>query len=263
MAEERAVTARDDQAAIVEQVIIAGDLSKLAPADRVRYYQETCRSLGLNPLTRPFDYIVLNGKLTLYAKRDATDQLRKVHRVSVSIVARERLEDLYVVTARATLPDGRTDESIGAVSLAGLKGDTLANAIMKAETKAKRRVTLSIVGLGWLDETEVASVPDARAVRIDDNTGEIVDNPPKVEPPRRHPKWSEADQAKFTELVLSDTAPGMGLSQADLNRLLPELSAGTRLSDLGTVDQVITMLHERMAQQLSDGGDTATEEIAE
>jgi len=91
---------------------------------------------------------------------------------------------------------------------------------------------------------------------------EVVAEQPKVTR-SRHPKWSEADQAKFTELVLSDTAPGMGLSQADLGRLLPELSEGTRLSDLGTVDQVVTILHERMAQQLSDGGDTATEEIAE
>lgn len=92
---------------------------------------------------------------------------------------------------------------------------------------------------------------------------EVVAEQPKVEQPTRHPKWSEADQAKFTELVLSDAAPGMGLSQADLGRLLPELSEGMRLSDLGTVDQVITMLHERMAQQLSDGGDTATEEATQ
>jgi hypothetical protein len=40
-----------------------------------------------------------------------------------------------------------------------LKGDALANALMKAETKAKRRVTLSIAGLGWLDETELETIP--------------------------------------------------------------------------------------------------------
>jgi hypothetical protein len=33
--------------------------------------------------------------------------------------------------------------------------------MMKAVTKAKRRVTLSICGLGMLDETEVDSVPGA------------------------------------------------------------------------------------------------------
>lgn len=65
------------------------------------------------------------------------------------------------MTARATDPAGRSDEAIGAVSVAGLRGDALANAIMKAETKAKRRVTLSIVGLGWLDESEIETIPAA------------------------------------------------------------------------------------------------------
>ena len=32
---------------------------------------------------------------------------------------------------------------------------------MKAVTKAKRRVTLSICGLGFMDESEVADVPEA------------------------------------------------------------------------------------------------------
>ena len=43
--------ARTSDAAIMERVIIAGDLSKLAPQERVSYYRATCESLGLNPLT--------------------------------------------------------------------------------------------------------------------------------------------------------------------------------------------------------------------
>jgi len=148
----------------IENVVAAGDLKDLTPDQRNRYYLAVCESLHLNPLTRPFEYIVLNGKLTLYARRDATDQLRARDRVSVSIVGRERIDDVYVVTARATMPDGRSDESVGAVAIGTLKGDALANALMKAETKAKRRATLSLVGLGWLDETEVETVPGARIV---------------------------------------------------------------------------------------------------
>lgn len=144
--------------AIVERVLIHGDLRQLSPAQKVSYYKAVCESMGLNPLTRPFEYIVLNGKETLYAKRDATDQLRNVHHVSVQIIAREVTEDCYVVTARATMPNGRQDESIGAVPIATLKGEVRANAMMKCETKAKRRVTLSICGLGILDETEVESI---------------------------------------------------------------------------------------------------------
>jgi len=162
------VVVRDSLSAdALERVLVHGDLSKLSPAERLVYYQRVCESLGLNPLTGPFRYIVLNGRLTLYATRDATDQLRAGRRVSVRITSRELMGDVYVVTAQAQLPDGRTDEAIGAVAVAGLKGDALANAYMKAETKAKRRVTLSIVGLGWLDETETETIPGARFVEAD------------------------------------------------------------------------------------------------
>lgn len=140
--------------ASIEKVLIQGDLSTLSEGDRLTYYTRVCESLGLNPLTQPFSYIRLNGKLTLYAKRECTEQLRKIHSVSVTIVSRELVDDIYVVTARATLPDGRCDESIGAVPLGNLQGEARANGIMKAETKAKRRVTLSICGLAILDEVE-------------------------------------------------------------------------------------------------------------
>jgi hypothetical protein len=153
-------------AGIVEQVVLAGDLSHLSAEQRVRYYTRTCESLGLNPLTQPFQYLNLNGRLVLYCTRAATDQLRALHRVSLAIVGRENVGGVYVVTARATTPDGRTDEAIGAVPVDGLRGEQLANALMKAVTKAKRRVTLAIVGLGWLDESEVGSVPDAEPVEL-------------------------------------------------------------------------------------------------
>lgn len=154
--------ATQTSAALIEQVLIKGDLSKLTEAQRVEYYRGVCNSTGLNPLTKPFEYITLNGKLTLYARRDATDQLRKKYNVSIKITAREQIGDVYVVTAQATMPDGRCDESTGAVTIKGLAGDALANAYLKCETKAKRRVTLSICGLGLLDETEVETIAEAR-----------------------------------------------------------------------------------------------------
>ncbi len=151
------------QAEAIERVVIQGDLSKLSPEERVNYYRLVCESVGLNPLTKPFEYITLNGKLTLYARKDATDQLRQIHCVSVTIASREITEGCYVVTARASFPNGRADESIGAVTVENLKGENRANAMMKAETKAKRRVTLSICGLGMLDETEIETIPSAKA----------------------------------------------------------------------------------------------------
>ncbi len=151
---------------LMESVVIHGDLSKLSPGQKSAYYIRLCESLGLNPMTKPFEYMKLNGKETLYAKRDAADQLRKIHRVSIKISAREIINDVYVVTAQATMPDGRCDEATGAVAIAGLKGETLANAYLKCETKAKRRVTLSICGLGFLDETEVDSIARAKVDHV-------------------------------------------------------------------------------------------------
>jgi hypothetical protein len=164
----------------MEQALVEGDLSDLDAERRVNYYLKVCSSLNLNPYTKPFAYIVLNGKLVLYAKKDATDQLRKLHKVSILTLERQQLGELLVVTATASAADGRTDSAIGAVPTQGLKGEALANALMKAETKAKRRVTLSLCGLGMTDESEVDSIPgayypEAEALPVPTREREVVD----------------------------------------------------------------------------------------
>lgn len=144
---------------IIASVVLNGDISKLTEIDQVKYYNMFCESLGLNPVTQPFDIIVLNGKKRLYAKKDATEQLRKINGVSIIDMQKEIKEGIYIVTVKANDKTGRSDISTGAVNVKGIIGDPLANAIMKAETKAKRRVTLSICGLGILDETEIETIP--------------------------------------------------------------------------------------------------------
>ncbi len=172
MTSQLAARVPDDQASLMEKALIGGDLAQLSPGERLSYYARVCASLQLNPLTRPFQYITFQGKLTLYASKDCTEQLRKKNNVSVRIVSREVVEGCYVVTARATIGD-RSDESIGAVPIDNLKGEARSNALMKCESKAKRRVTLSICGLGWLDESEVSAIPDAEVIEVDAATGEI------------------------------------------------------------------------------------------
>jgi len=148
---------------IMESVLIKGDLARLTPDERVTYYNAVCKSIGLNPLTQPLAYMNLQGRLQLYAKRDAADQLRRLRNVSVEILHQGLAEDLYSVHVQATDPYGRKDEDLGVVPLpANIKGEFRANMILKAVTKAKRRVTLSICGLGFLDETEVDSIPGAK-----------------------------------------------------------------------------------------------------
>lgn len=173
-------TAGQRRADIIERVIVLGDLADLTPMERSAYYLRVCESVGLNPATQPFLYVRLNNKLQLYATKNCTDQLRQIHTVSVVSLTRETIDGVHVVTATVSNALGRRDEDVGVVSIANLKGEALANALMKATTKAKRRATLSICGLSVLDETEVADVKGAQRVTVTKD-GEIIDAKP--EPP--------------------------------------------------------------------------------
>lgn len=171
--------------AAIEAALMQGDLSKLTPSQRGQYVNKICEDTGLTASTQPFNYIVLNNKLTLYAKKDCTEQLRKLHGVSIQIVSRERVEDIYIVTAKARDKNGREDESIGVVSVLGLKAEQYANALMKAETKAKRRVTLSICGLGFLDDSETDSIKGAQIVDESWQPDPRLELLPDIEEPER------------------------------------------------------------------------------
>jgi hypothetical protein len=100
----------------------------------------------------------------MYATKDCSEQLRKLHGVNIRITGRSSDTDtgIYTVTVRGVDKTFRRDEASGSVSIAGLRGSDLANAMMKAETKAKRRLTLSICGLGYIDETEVDDMQPSR-----------------------------------------------------------------------------------------------------
>jgi hypothetical protein len=168
----------------VEQAMLIGDISQMTDAQRIAYYVATCRSLHLNPLTKPFQALKGDdGKITLYPDKGCAEQLRKLHKVSVKVVGREFLDDLYIVTVRATTPDGREEEAQGVVPISKprgawkeyeykgqprrrfepeidsqgqevmvpMTGADRAAALMRCETKAKRRATLAICGLGLPD----------------------------------------------------------------------------------------------------------------
>ena len=161
MNDEKGMTINDDAAKVVESLVLRGDLSGLNPAQRARHYVRVCESLGLNPDAQPFAYLRLNGKEILYATRGATDQLAAIHRITREIIDGPKVMDLagtkvVMCAAKATHPNGRTETSIATLPFADPT-----NVLMKAETKAKRRVTMSILGLALLDEMELETIPAA------------------------------------------------------------------------------------------------------
>ena len=154
--------------AAIEAALMRNDYGRLPVAEKVALYRRTCESMGLNPLTQPFGFFKMSGgSEVLYAKRTAADQLRQIHGITLvdCSEAWDKDSKIFSVTVRMRDKTGREDIDRGDVFIPdSCKGMDLANAKMKAITKAKRRCTLSLVGLGFLDETEVmdARLPISR-----------------------------------------------------------------------------------------------------
>jgi hypothetical protein len=182
---------------VIESMVLRGDLSGLGPNERAQFYVQMCEGLGLNPHAQPFAFLRLNGKEVLYATRGATDQLAAIHKLDREIIDGPKVIDLagtklvYAV-CRAKHPNGRVETSTATVPLI----DPV-NVLMKCETKAKRRATLSILGLGVLDEMELETIPanvqtPGGGVDLTQNTG------PREEPttPAPDPRPDEPAEPK-------------------------------------------------------------------
>jgi hypothetical protein len=96
-------------------------------------------------------------KLILYATKDCAAQLRRRDGISIEVTGRSFMPEqgIYCVEVKATNAQGRSETAIGSVGVMGMKHETLAGQMMRAETKAKRRVTLSLCGLGLDGEDDM------------------------------------------------------------------------------------------------------------
>lgn len=161
---------RDTQA-----LLVGGDLGVLAPAVRMAYYAYRCKQLDLDPMTRPFDLISLQGKTVMYANRACADQLRAKRGISVVDYKVEQTPEMLTIWVTGKDKDGRTEMNCASVSLGLVTApEARANAVMKCMTKALRRLTLAMTGAGLLDETEVESVRGRREIPVFEQS-----NPPQ------------------------------------------------------------------------------------
>lgn len=180
---EQEIIEKKLNAEIIEKIVTKGDLSGLTQEQKLAYLIYTCNKLNLDPAAQPFNLISFRqGNLTkevLYCTKAGAEQLTKNNNVSHAILEEKEHNGIYIVKARASLPDGRFVEDMGIVDISkGFSGTPpnnteLANLMLKAVTKAKRRATLSLLGLGMMDETETETLPEAKVIDI---------SPKKIEP---------------------------------------------------------------------------------
>lgn len=242
--------AQRDEGAILEAVVVGGDLRKLSPLHRLQYYEARCRSAGLDPLAQPFQYIELQGRLTLYATKAATDQLAASRGLSVEVLSRDVTEgDVYEVVCRVR-DAARVTEDMGAVYVGGLKGEALSNARMKAITKAKRRTIIAHCGLGVLDESETEHLPGAEHVQVTEQ-GEVQ--------PVVHDLayWRRYAMALYTELG-GDPA-NQDACRADIAK---DLGIDKQSRKALTAEQWERWAHHLAAQKENEARDLALEAVA-
>ena len=138
------------------------DLDQLSEAEQLEYVELACEHLGV-----PSDLGLVSlgfmdsgdgkRKKVLYVHKGATDIVRDHRGINVESMIPLAANKEYVgFTATGKDSKGRQEVAVGAVSISGLTGVAVANAVMTAQTKASRRLTLIYAGGGFFAATEVS-----------------------------------------------------------------------------------------------------------
>jgi hypothetical protein len=194
----------------LEALVVTGELIFLTPEQRIQFYVQNCHAMGLNPHTRPLQYfeqIDRNGKrqLILYALRGASVQLAANHGLTAFLSKAEFSHDAVMFTATVRNNLGREDSAVGVTSLKGLEGKEYADAIMAAQTKAKRRAILDFVGSGLLDESEIEGMKGATVEVTENDLKDYVPIAPAPTPVTAEAPATEVVDNKFTEWPIGKT----------------------------------------------------------
>jgi hypothetical protein len=240
--------------AVVEQ-LIRGDVSSVPREALLRYVFTFCERVGISPLAVPFSLMKTQRGMQLVANRNFYDAVASKYTVSRECVGEGFFEGtkLYFTRYRATTPDGRVTEDMALVDTAGLNGNDLANAIMKAHTKGRNRVTRAHLGFPFPDETEAETVPGASVVSINE-----VPNGGNGEPPAAEPEPPKAGVQQIKRIHV--LAKKLGMDENAYRSFL-EQRFGVRSSKSLTPEQAEELARE-MAQLLRER-EQAQEQVQE
>ena len=137
-------------------------LDNLTDEQKTEYKINACEYFEIPPELSLLEFMWLDSgdagrHLVLYAKKGATDIMRGNRGICVDSI-KETIGDGFIMfTATGHDKTGRVDVAVGAADTKGRSGKGLSDAIMTAQTRATRRLTLQFVGGGLLDESEVQS----------------------------------------------------------------------------------------------------------
>lgn len=220
------------------------DLDRLSEEQRQEYYLAACEYLRIPPELNVLAFHWMDQgdgvrKLVLYAKKGATDIIRNNLGISVIDLKKEAGNGEVTWVVKGQNKEGRTEMSSGSKSIQGLRGRELESAIMWAQTKALRRMTLQFVGGGILDETEIAE-PTTTDIKNAVSLAEVAAQPSV--PQNNAPGQVQVENAKkktqtptFDKpFTLTPVSEDMSFDPSTVTRLKQD-SEGRPLCDDGTI----------------------------
>lgn len=156
------ITVKNEELSLaIRSYLRTGDLSVLPDVEKDKVLLKMCEHYQLDAVMRPFILIKLNGKEVWYPTKSATDMVAAKFNLTREVLEIKENVERGILECRVKVTQegsSRTETCISAVSIVEfgrdetgkivgkiMKGEAYANALMKVDTKAKRRATL-----GWL-----------------------------------------------------------------------------------------------------------------
>jgi hypothetical protein len=227
------------------------DLDRLSSQELQQYYLDACQYHGVPAELNVLAFTYMDSgdgarRRVLYAKKGATDIIRERLGISVADLRKEIFNGTLTYTCFGKNKDGRLEIAVGASYIEGLTGRALEVAIMVAQTRAIRRMTLQFAGAGLIDETEL--VADSKTVDIKEaltapqptvrpNAAPGKDITPTHEEYVKIAQDLGTDAAKPVETILKEAfhseaqnPPNKGVSLQEISPTLAQLEAQQALT---------------------------------
>jgi hypothetical protein len=197
------------------------DLESLNEQQRHEYVKNVCAHMGVPDNLNLVMLTYLDDgdgprRLVAYSKRGAAEIIRSSKGISITSLKQEKVGGSIVWTVCAQDAGGRQEMSSGSKWIEGLQGQDLDDAIMTAQTRACRRVTLQFIGAGVLDESEVnpnqpVSVKNTTVIPVpSQSTVQPASAPGKdiTEQQKATGRVNEPVKFKGTDIPLENIVPG-------------------------------------------------------
>jgi hypothetical protein len=178
------------ETAAVKEYFRSGNVAAMTDDERDYVRVKLCQKYDLDPILRPFDLISFNGGMKFYMTASATNQLANAKSLTREVLLLEVNAEQMLArcTVKVSDTNGRAETANAFIAVSKflaptkenpvprkvlMDGEDLANALLKLETKAKRRATMSFFGVmdaGYDNEdrqqTAPLAAPDVSRPRV-------------------------------------------------------------------------------------------------